>query len=344
VNTVHFVVPDGIDDPARASGGNVYDREVCTALRACGWTVIRHGVPGSLRDVLRGLPAGPPIVVDGLLGCREPEAMSETADRLRLVLLVHMPAGLDGGEGEQVATEAERVALSASAAVLATSNWTRYVLISRHGPVAERIRVAEPGVDGAPPARGTAEGGRLLYVGAVARHKGLDVLVRALAQVADLPWECVCVGSLDRQPGYVAVVRGFLAQHGLRQRVRLVGAADREVLAKYYAAADVVAVPSRAEAYGMVVSEALARGLPVLAADTGGVAEALGTTAAGDRPGILVRPGDAEVWAVALRVWLTDPALRARLRELAALRRTTLREWRTTAGAMSALLADVVTA
>ena len=46
MTAVHAVVPDGIDDPARPSGGNVYDRRVCRGLASLGWSVHEHGVPG----------------------------------------------------------------------------------------------------------------------------------------------------------------------------------------------------------------------------------------------------------------------------------------------------------
>jgi glycosyltransferase involved in cell wall biosynthesis len=341
VRTVHFVVPDSIDDPTRPSGGNIYDREVCVGLPAFGWTVSRHGVAGTLDGVLDGLPDGALVVVDGLLAGREPAAFSDAAGRLQLVLLLHMPAGLDGGDDMDAAIDAERKALSCAVAVIATSNWTRYVLIARHSDLADRVRVAHPGVEDAPLARGTADGAQLLYVGAVARHKGLDVLVRALAQVADLPWECVCVGSLDREPGYVAVVQRLLAQHGIGHRVRLVGAASRDVLAKYYAVADVLVAPSRVEAYGMVVTEALACGVPVLASDAGGIAEALGGASAGEQPGVVVRAGDVPAWAVAVRAWLTDAVLREQLSARAVLRRDTLRGWSATARRVSDVLAEV---
>ena len=70
-------------------------------------------------------------------------------------------------------------------------------------------------------------------------------------------------------------------------------------------------LPSRGETYGMVVTEALARGLPVVAAEVGGVPEALGHGADGTRPGLLVPPDDPPRSRDALRAWLEDADLRA---------------------------------
>jgi glycosyltransferase involved in cell wall biosynthesis len=91
----------------------------------------------------------------------------------------------------------------------------------------------------------------------------------------------------------------------------------------------------------MVVTEALARGLPVLATNVGGVTEALGRGEDGTRPGLLVPPGDEAALADALRSWLGDAELRARLRSAARERRATLRPWAATTSEIADVLADV---
>ena len=161
--------------------------------------------------------------------------------------------------------------------------------------------MAEPGVDAAGLAPGTAAGDALLCVAAVTRGKGHDVLLDGLATVTDLAWRCTCVGSLDRDPAFAAEVR----RHALRERVRFVGPRTGAELDRAYAAADLLVLASHAETYGMVVTEALARGVPVLATDVGGVPEALGHGA-----GLLVPPGDPAALGAALRAWLGDAELR----------------------------------
>ncbi|MDT7575952.1 MAG: hypothetical protein QOH17_2285, partial [Pseudonocardiales bacterium] len=112
-------------------------------------------------------------------------------------------------------------------------------------------------------------------------------------------------------------------------------------LGRAYAAADVLVLASRAETYGMVVTEALARGVPVVASNVGGVPEALGQLADGSRPGVLVPPGDAAALAGALRGWLVDRDLRQRLRSVARERRASLPDWSTTTDRISWVLAEV---
>ena len=107
---------------------------------------------------------------------------------------------------------------------------------------------------------------------------------------------------------------GDLAYGVGTNRVSFTGPLVGPDLAERYAAADLLVLASRGETYGMVVSEALARGVPVLATDAGGLSEALGY-AVGGRPGMLVPPDHPEALAEALRRWLSDSDLRTRLTE-----------------------------
>ena len=97
---------------------------------------------------------------------------------------------------------------------------------------------------------------------------------------------------------------------------------------------------SRAETYGMVVTEALARGLPVIATAVGGLPEALGRTSDGRRPGLLVPHRDRDALAAALRSWLTDADLRHCLREAARERRRTLSGWEAPTDRIAEVLAE----
>ena len=121
-------------------------------------------------------------------------------------------------------------------------------------------------------------------------------------------------------------------------RVRFSGPQTEADLARSYGAADVMVLPSRAETYGMVVTEALARGLPVIAAEVGGVPEALGYGADGIRPGLLVPPDDPAALRDALRAWLEDADLRGRVRRAARERRASLSSWSTTTAAVADVL------
>jgi glycosyltransferase involved in cell wall biosynthesis len=329
-SVVHVVVPEGVDDPTTPSGGNVYDRRLCEELTRSGWRV-REMAGG-----LAGVPDGAVALVDGLVAMAEPHAVLREADRLRIVVLLHMPFG----ERDPDARGIERRVLSAVGAVVTTSEWSRRWVLRAHGLRRGSVHVAPPGVDTADLAPGSQSGGRLLCVAAVTPDKGHDVLLAALAEVADLPWRLTCTGSLSRDRQTALRRQGEAVELGIADRVRWTGAVSREELDKTYAEADALVLATRAESWGMVVTESLARGLPVLASDVGGLGEALGSTSLG-KPGLLVPVGEVSAMATALRRWLQDGSLREDLRAAARSRRTTLTGWPVTATQVAAVLEEV---
>jgi glycosyltransferase involved in cell wall biosynthesis len=248
-----------------------------------------------------------------------------------LVVLVHMPLGHRG----------ERAVLGAARAVATTSAWARRRVIDLHELDARRVHVAEPGAGAADPASGTEGGGALLCVAPVTFDKGHDVLLDALASIRAASWQCVCVGRLDRDPAFVQALRRRSIDLGLGDRVSFTGPRAGADLDRLYGGADLLALASRSETYGMVITEALARGLPVVAADVGGVPEALGHGADGIPPGLLVPPDNPDALAEALRLWLGDHELRARLRRAALERRESLSPWSATASIVAGVLSEV---
>lgn len=348
MSAVHIVVPDGIDDPSRPSGGNTYDRRICRGLAAIGWSVEEHPVAGAwpcpddaarraLAAVLVDLPDAGVVLLDGLIASTVPDVLVPQADRLRLVVLVHMPLG-NGPSTDDVAGKRERIVLEAATASVTTSRWTRDWLLERYALAPASVHVAEPGVDSADLAPGSTAGGNLLCVAAVTPAKGHDVLLAALATITDLPWRCDVVGSLNRDPAFVDLLRAQVRDCGIGDRVHFAGSRTGADLDAAYAAADALVLASSAETYGMVVTEALARGLPVVTTTAGGLPEALGRGADGIRPGLLVPPGDPVAFAAALRRWLDDVGLRRRLRLAASERRTTLLGWSTTTERLARVL------
>jgi len=326
---VHVVMPAGVRDPARPSGGNVYDLRVCAGLAARGWSVREYEVVGewphpddaalsALGGLLESVPNGDTVLVDGLVGSAAPKALAAHTDRLRIVLLMHMP--LDH--------EREVQALGAVDVVIVTSSWTKRWLLDAYRLDAARVRVAVPGTDPATLAQASEDGRRLLVVGPVSVGKGHDTLLAALERLVDLDWQLDCVGSLDVDPATAEQVVEWASRSG--GRVRVHGPMVGPRLDAAYASADLVVHPSRAETYGMVLCEALARGIPVVASDVGGTSEALGMAdrdRGAEAPGLLVAPGDVDALAAALRLWLSDADARRRLRAAARERRGDLPSW-----------------
>ncbi|HYB88683.1 MAG TPA: glycosyltransferase family 4 protein [Streptosporangiaceae bacterium] len=338
---VHVVVPEGFDNPGQPTGGNIYDRHVCAGLAAAGWDVLVTTVAGAWPDpgsgaradlarIVSAVPDGETVLIDGLIASSAAAQLLPHAGRIRMMVLLHMPlaTALDT-HADASAQRSERVVLRAATGVVVTSEWTRRQILARYAIPAHRVHVARPGVDRvAAPARSVR--GRLICVGVLGRHKGQDLLVEALAELGDLDWHCVLAGSLDRDPDFVDQLRTRITRLGYGHRVRLTGILTGAALSHAYTTADLLVAPSRSETYGMAVTEALAHGLPVIAAAVGGLPEALGSTADGTRPGQLIPPGDPAALAAALGDWLGDEHHRHRLRAAARRRRSTLRGWEQT--------------
>jgi len=352
LRSVHFVMPGGVDDPAAPSGGNAYDRRVSLDLPGFGWQVHKHAVAGEwprpgaaaraeLARTLREFPDGTVVLLDGIVACAVPEIVVPEAERLGLAVLVHLPLGDETGLEPAVAAELdakERDVLRAVPAVIATSDWAVRRLVSHHGLAPERVHAAAPGADIAPFASGTDGVSRLLCVAAVTPRKGQHRLVQALAAAAELPWSCVCVGGLGHDPEYVTHLRMLIKEYGLEDRIELAGPQAGAELDASYHTADLMVLTSYAETYGMAVTEALARGIPVLATDVGGLPEAVGRAPDGGVPGILVPPEDPAALAAELRGWFGEADVRRRLKAAARGRRAALDGWATTARSLAGVL------
>ncbi len=304
---LHLVVPGTLD---QQTGGYLYDARMAAGLRRRGWRVDVHGLEGtfpdadaaaaaSLEGVLAGLDDGSRVLIDGLALGGLPEPVAAHRGRLRLLALVHHPLSDETGlsaEARERLRERERRSLAAVAGVIVTSSFTAHGL-GRFAVDAVRVRVARPGTDSAPPAGGPAPGEppQLLSVASVVPRKGHDVLVRALARLRDLPWHCVCAGSLERAPDHAQGVRAMAAEHGLAARIRFAGECGRAALDRFYAASSLFVLASHYEGYGMVLTEALARGLPVVSTTGGAIPHTLPPDAA-----LLAPPGDDAALAAAL--------------------------------------------
>ena len=338
---VHVVAPEGFDDPDRPTGGDNYDRRVCAGLAEAGWDVLVSTVAGAWPDpgpaaradlagIVSAVPDGETLLIDGLIASAAAAELLPHTGRIRTTVLLHMPLATTVDiHHDADAERSERVVLHAATGVVVTSDWTRGQVLARYEIPADRVHVAHPGVDrvAAPP---RPVPGRLICVGVLARHKGQDLLVEALADLAEQDWHCIVAGSLDRDPAFVGRLRARIERLGYGDRITLTGILTGEALSRAYTAADLLVAPSRSETYGMTVTEALAHGLPVIAADVGGLPEALGSAPDGTCPGRMVPAGDPAALAAALGEWLKDERHRRRLRTAARQRQSTLCGWEQT--------------
>ena len=310
-----FAIPG---DLALPTGGYAYDRRLLEEWARMGIAARHIALPGSFPepteddlDSTRELlsDAGGPLLVDGLAFGALPESLAAALPG-PLIALVHHPLALEAGLAPDRAAQlraGETAALRHADAVVVTSPATKALLVAEFGVPAAKITVSEPGTDPAPRATGSAPGQplSLLAVGSIIPRKGYDVLVAALADLADRDWHLTVVGALDRAPDTAADLRTQITETGLSDRITLAGAVPDVDLAKAYAGADLFVMPSLFEGYGMVLTEALARGLPILCTTGGAAAET-----APDDASLKVLPGDVAALRQGLRVSIDDGAAR----------------------------------
>lgn len=335
-------------DNERPSGGNTYNRELLCALREGGMDVELHRLPGNwpapaetdLGHAAQLLSHAPISLVDGIVASAAPEAIERAVVAGRdLVILAHMAAADDSrlaaaerGRRE----EREGRAFRAATAVIATSDTAARDLAQRHH--LNMVHVARPGVRPGPTTKGSVPL-RIVAVGALTPTKDHLTLVRALAELTEWEWTARIVGSQDVDPEHTRTVTEAIDSARLTQRIALTGALAGPALESQWQAADLLVLPSRHETYGMVVLEALARGLPAMVTATG-AAEALAVGGADlPRPGAVLPVGDHHAWAQQLREWLSSEELRGDWRRRAREIRPALPSWKQTAEHVRSVLA-----
>jgi len=338
-NGLTFLVPGRLD---QLTGGYIFDRRIVEGLREGGREVAVVELAGSFPDAdatarqavaeaLAALPDGAAAAIDGLALLGAADCLAAAAPRLRLVAFVHHP--LASETGLSAASSVRFAALEADLlrrlrGVICPSEETATAL-RRYGVPPRRIAVVPPGTD--KPSDGGGETARqlpgaslrLLCVASVTPRKGHLALLAALARLADLEWRLRCVGSLTRDAAAAAALRRSIAESGLADRVTLVGECPPSALAAEYRAADCFVLPSFHEGYGMAFAEALAHGLPIVAARAGAVPDTVPESA-----GLLVPPGDVAALAASLRRVILDGELRRRLAAGARAAGAELPDWR----------------
>ena len=343
---VYFALPGPLD---QRTGGTVYDAKVIEGLRDDGGWVETLEWPGSfpfpneddrltVAASLASLPDNALVVIDGLALGTLPGLARLERERLRLVALVHHPLALETGLSPMMAATfaAEELdALASVRAVIVTSNTTAAIVESAFGVPGEMITVAHPGVNrpGAP--RGEPRSGpvRIFAMGSVTPRKAHHVLVEALSRIEDLDWTCVIAGGLEREPEVAEALIAQIGMLGLADRISLMGEVDEAQAARLYAEADIFALASVYEGYGIVFAEAQAWGLPIVATTGGAIPETVAEGA-----GILVPPGDPQAFAQALEILVSDGDVRNAAAKASAAAGALLRSWTDTAAIVAKAL------
>lgn len=342
VGRVAFAVPGDLTTP---TGGYAYDRRIIAELKRLGWQVdivdLGSGFPHpsaeqqrDARVMLSAVADGCPIVVDGLAFGVLAKAAACLRQQYPLIALVHHPlaleSGLDAGEADAFRAS-ETAALACASRIVTTSRATARLLAADYDVPCTRITVARPGSDMAAHSHGSGDGVmQLVSVGAVVARKGYDVLIAALATLTDLPWRLTIAGDRSRDGVAVAQLDSDIARYRLSERVTVLGAVPPEQVETIYAGADLFALASRFEGYGMAFAEAIAHGLPVVATTAGAIPDTVPSGA-----GILVPPDDVDGLAAALRRLIEHPQQRQAMAAKARAAAKTLPTWAESAALFS---------
>ncbi len=347
-----FIVPGS---PAQRTGGYIYVRRIVAALRNMVQSVDLVGLEGRFPDAdlvatqamdntLRGLPENAIVILDGLAMGGLPDTLSKHAGRLHLIALVHHPLADETGL-EEITRErlfaSEKAALSHIEGVITTSRFTVREL-ARYDVAAGRIQAVEPGVDLFPeaPVLAATELHRpvqLLSVGTLSPRKAQDQLASALAELRELPWQCTLVGSAGRAPDYARDLQSQIERLNLEERIVLAGEMDDEELARAFNSADIFILPSLYEGYGMVIDEALARGLPVICSDGGALAQTA------DRPGIQrYASGQVAELVSYLQAWIADRDSLLQAQKQARASRSQLTSWQQAAESFETAVGELL--
>ena len=294
-----FLQPPG--GPSLAGGG-AYITGLITALRATG-----HDVATATGTAL---PPHRIAIIDG------PELPSFANDTLAgAVGLIHRLG--------PVAGQPERERLQRLRRIVATNDAVAARLVEEYGVPATHITAIPPGVPNAP--RSTGSGGphcAILSVGGLTTRKGHATLLRALARLRDLDWRLTIVGDDHRDPAHAAALRAQVEASGIAPRVHFAGPLPDDALEAQWRAADLFALATELEGYGITVAEALRRGLPVAVTAGGAAADLVSPEA-----GIVCPVGDSDGLSKAMRRAIFDTGLRTEMAQAAWMIGQTLPDW-----------------
>jgi glycosyltransferase involved in cell wall biosynthesis len=331
---ITLIVPAPFDT---VSGGYEYDRRMVSGLREAGHEVAIVELPGrfpltdaravaAARAAWVGLAPGTHTVIDGLalpafvgLG----EAIAGTAS---VAGMIHHPTSLETGLADPDRIDLggiERHLFQSLARVIANSETTAETLSGEFGVPRDRIAIVTPGTDPAPRSPGSGGPGcHILSIGTLIPRKGHDVLMRALARLFDLDWRLTIAGSPLADSVHADGLAALAEELNIAKHITFAGETTGAALEALWNSADLFALATHYEGYGMVVAEALKRGLPI-AVTAGGAAAALVPV----EGGVVCQPGDADGLSKALRRLIYSAELRRGMAQVAAEAGAALPSW-----------------
>ena len=331
LSSLAFLVPEIHGQP---TGGNIYNRRIITEL------------PDEIDTAVIRVGTSPPshapadvILVDSLLARNERvfHSLRSGARDAVIVLVAHYLHCVDPGAEASPAAETERTLLPLFDGIVTTSAYTKEAL-TNEGIPERRVAVVPPGLHASyrEPVRGSvhSDSPEVLTVANLIPGKGLPDLIEGLSSLVDVDWSWTLVGDDQLEPDFADRVRDRLRASPIRDRSSWLGRVPPADLRARYDRSDIFVLPSHFETCSMATREAMARGLPVVAYDVGGLSENVGDTEAGK----LVPHTNVEALTAALRPVLKHASVRERMGDAARRRSETFPSWSDAAARLRSVL------
>lgn len=306
------------------SGAAIYNRTIAQALTGLGHTV-------ALVTDTAAPPAGVVALIDGsALPAMQPPALPDAT------ALIHHPLSLETTPPDKDLMAQEAALFAAVRRIVTTSEQTAARIAADFAVPPEKIAAIPPGIEDLARCPGTAGPTcQILCLGQLIPRKGQDVLLRALARLHDLDWHLTIAGGAN-DPVYADGLKALAQDLTIAPRVAFLPEATGPALEALWQGADLFALTSHYEGYGMVWAEALRRGLPVVATSTGAVPTLVPPDA-----GVVAAPGDVEQLSKAMRRLIFDRDLRHDMAEAAWQAGRALPSWRDQAVRLADVLAGI---
>ncbi|MEP3631082.1 MAG: glycosyltransferase family 4 protein [Hyphomicrobiales bacterium] len=314
---IRFIIPGDINTP---SGGYRYDRTILEEWRELNVAFDLVSLSGSYPNpsdddkalafsIIDECDDADITIVDGLAGGCFPELIEELSKSAPCISLLHHPLSLENGISQEEAEfleETERKGLNFTKAVITTSSATSKTVAELFAIDNAVIHTVEPGVTRATPIEFRTEPPlSILSVGSITERKGHDVLIKALALIKEEQWHLTIIGPQNFDRACFLELTALCQELGVSDRVTFLDSLSEDELSQQYAKADIFALASRYEGYGMAYAEAIVRGIPVIGTTAGAIPDTVPLEA-----GILTLADDVEAFSKALSSLLNDTPLR----------------------------------
>ena len=295
------------------TGGHLYNRHMVEGLKQKGHrvkvlrldesTILTHAIELKSSSYFNTLPPGSCVLIDSLVLGNIPGALKKYSEKLTFIGLIHLPLTynpLPGKNRKHIATR-EVKAMMFTRHLVVTGRFTLRMLMEA-GISHEKISLIEPGVENYPRKRYYADlPSVLLCISNYSQIKDQLLLVRAINKLRYNKWTLHMYGNTNTEKPYVTRLKSIIANKKMNDRILLHDSIDRNNISEAFLASDLFVLPSRFETYGMVLTEALAHGLPVVTTNSGNIPDTVPQTM-----GVFTEPGNLDSLVSAITLLFTN--------------------------------------